>query len=95
MREFFNTTAKAKHTSLNILKFVKNIFLLNTYMKIETSSNKEAGQTFNNYYEKFKENVRQCVKQSVENRYICEMDDFTIKFTEFDAVHEKILNNLK
>jgi len=23
------------------------------------------------------------------------MEDFTIKFTEFDSVHEKILNNLK
>jgi ubiquitin-protein ligase len=65
MREFFNTTAKAKHTSLNILKFVKNIFLLNTYLKYETSHNKEAGRLFNNNYEEFKANAKKCVEDSI------------------------------
>jgi len=32
---------------------------------------------------------------SIDSKYINEMEDFTIKFTEFDSVHEKILNNLK
>jgi len=54
MREFFNTTAKPKHTSLNILKFAKNIFLLNSYLKSESSNNKEAGKLFNSNYEEFK-----------------------------------------
>lgn len=58
MREFFNTTTKSKHTSLNILKFVKNIFLLNSYLNIETSNNKEAGKLFNSNYESFKDKAR-------------------------------------
>jgi len=96
MREFFNTTTKAKHTSLNILKFVKNIFLLNTYLKIETSNNKDAGKLFNSNYEEFKVQANSCVKTSIEDKYKYEgMEDFTIKFSEFDSVHEKILNNLK
>jgi len=66
MRDFFNTTTKAKHTSLNILKYVKNIFLLNSSLKIETSHNKEAGVLFNSNYEGFKENARKCVEESVK-----------------------------
>jgi len=64
LREFFNTAPKPKHTSLNILKYVKNSFLLSSALKIETSHNKEAGVLFNSDYEKLKENVNQCVKKS-------------------------------
>ena len=64
LREFFNTAPKPKHTSLNILKYVKNSFLLSSVLKIETSHNKEAGENFNKDYEKLKESVKQCVEKS-------------------------------
>ena len=34
------------------------------------------------------------MKKSIEERYLIS-EDFTIKFSEFDSVHEKILNTLK
>lgn len=75
---------------------MKNIFLLNSSLKIETSFNKEAGILFNTKYEEFKQKVRACVEESIKTKTDnVEFEDFTIKFSEFNSVHEKILNNLK
>ena len=94
LREFINQTPKRKQMSINILKYMKNIFLLNSHLKIETSANPTAGKLFNNEYQEFVEKAEECVKKSVDDRF-AQSDDFTIKFSEYDTVHEKILNNLK
>jgi len=94
MKEFFNTNPKTKHTSINILKFLKNSFLLNSYLKIDNSHNSAAGKLFTSDYESFKKKAREVVDISKGSVYESS-EDFTIKFSEFDSVHEKILNNLK
>ena len=91
---FYKDTPKNKHGIINVLKFVKNMFLMNSYMKIETSFNPKAGKLFNTDYEKFKTKAADSAGASYE-RKMQNSDNFVIKFSEFDTVHEKILNNLK
>jgi hypothetical protein len=67
---------------------------MNSHLKIDTSQNATAGKLFNNDYEAFTEKASKCVQASINGRYE-QTDDFTITFSEFDSVHEKILNNLK
>lgn len=94
LSEFVNSNPKSKHNSFNILKFLKNIFLMNSYLKIETSLNPEAGRLFKSNYDRFKEEARTSVISSQQSKYLS-TSDFMIKFSDFSSVHEKILNNLK
>lgn len=68
--EFIASNPKSKHTSFNILKFIKNIFLMNSYLKIENSLNPNAGQMFKTNYDKFKEEAWTSVLTSQTWKYL-------------------------
>ena len=53
--------------SINILKYMKNIFLMNSHLKIETSANPQAGKLFNNEYQDFIFKAEESVKKSVDD----------------------------
>lgn len=70
LNEFISSNPKSKHNSFNILKFLKNIFLMNSYLKIENSLNPMAGKMFKTSYEKFKEEARTSVLTSQTWKYM-------------------------
>lgn len=70
LNEFISSNPKSKHNSFNILKFLKNIFLMNSYLKIENSLNPMAGKMFKTSYEKFKEEARTSVLTSQTRKYM-------------------------
>ena len=69
LRGVYNYGERKTVKSIHILKFVKNIFLSNTHMKQEASSNPEAGKLFNLNYEKFCEEARKSSELSRERVY--------------------------
>ena len=66
LREFVGSVPKSKQMSINILKYMKNIFLMNSHLKIETSANPTAGKMFNSDYQEFVAKAEESVNKSIE-----------------------------
>lgn len=66
LREFVGSVPKSKQMSINILKYMKNIFLMNSHLKIETSANPTAGKMFNGDYQEFVAKAEESVNKSME-----------------------------
>lgn len=89
----FPTWVAGKQFTLNVLNFVKKIFMVQEYYKVEMSLNPEAAKKFTYSFPEFAAEVSKCVKESEADRF-SNPEKSSLKFSKFDTVHKKILDNL-
>jgi hypothetical protein len=75
MREINNLQAgfekwkAGHHFTISLLNFLKKIFYIPDYFKIESSFNKEAGNKFIYNFTEFKKEVEKCILLSQKNKH--------------------------
>eukprot|EP00357_Protocruzia_adherens_P013786 CAMPEP_0114992982 /NCGR_PEP_ID=MMETSP0216-20121206/12260_1 /TAXON_ID=223996 /ORGANISM="Protocruzia adherens, Strain Boccale" /LENGTH=233 /DNA_ID=CAMNT_0002356541 /DNA_START=57 /DNA_END=758 /DNA_ORIENTATION=+ len=78
---------------INILSFIKTVFYVSDYYKIDNSHNSAAGSLFNTDPEAFKKKVRDSIILADRKKYD-NLEESSVKFTEYTSVHDKIKKQL-
>eukprot|EP00826_Nyctotherus_ovalis_P019180 TRINITY_DN15867_c0_g1_i2.p1 TRINITY_DN15867_c0_g1~~TRINITY_DN15867_c0_g1_i2.p1 ORF type:complete len:154 (-),score=24.81 TRINITY_DN15867_c0_g1_i2:141-602(-) len=82
-----------QHFTVALLNYLKKLFMIPGYYRNEDSYNPEAARSYTYTLPEFTKEVAKCVQTSVTHKFEADGDS-CIKFSPFNTVHKKILDNL-